>query len=50
MSADTIRALHARYLAGEDVGALALEIGCDRTTIYARFRRMQAAGQLPEAS
>jgi transcriptional regulator with XRE-family HTH domain len=40
MTAEVVKALHARYLAGEDVGALALELGCDRTTIYARFRRM----------
>jgi hypothetical protein len=43
-------ALHVRFLAGEGITALARETGCDRTSIYARFKRMQAAGELPEAS
>jgi hypothetical protein len=49
MTTEMVIALHARYLAGEDIRALADEVGCDRTSIYARFKRMQAAGQLPQA-
>lgn len=49
MTGEMVKALHTRYLAGEDIRALAREVGCDRTSIYARFKRMQESGDLPKA-
>lgn len=49
MTDEAAIALHVRYLSGEGVDALAAELGCDRTSIYARFKRMKAAGKLPLA-
>jgi hypothetical protein len=48
MTAGMAAELHARYLAGEGITTLAAEVGCDRTSIYARFRRMQESGDLSQ--